>query len=127
MMTRWSGFLLKVAVIFLACFWIYSPVFHGEWLWDDDYLLTNNAVVQSPDGLGSLWFAPATADYLPMTMSALWLARRALLLAPTDAGRPRRTTTPATAQSVAAREPQARRASYGAAAAAPGGAAAPPS
>ena len=75
-MTRWSGFLLKAAVIFLACFWIYSPVFHGEWLWDDDYLLTNNAVVQSPDGLLSLWFAPATADYLPMTMSALWLQWR---------------------------------------------------
>ena len=34
--------LLKVAIIFVACFWIYSPVYHGEWLWDDDYLLTNN-------------------------------------------------------------------------------------
>jgi hypothetical protein len=68
--------LLKVVVIFAACFWIYSPVYHGEWLWDDDYLLTNNADVQAADGLGRLWFAPATADYLPLTMSALWLQWR---------------------------------------------------
>ena len=74
--TGWMTALLKAAVIFLACFWIYSPVYHGEWLWDDDYLLTNNADVQAPDGLGRLWFAPATADYLPLTMSALWLQWR---------------------------------------------------
>ena len=73
---QWMTMLGKVAVIFVVCFWIYSPVYHGEWLWDDDYLLTNNPVVQSPDGLGSLWFAPATADYLPLTMSALWLQWR---------------------------------------------------
>ena len=74
--TQWMMPLLKVAVIFAACFWIYSPVYHGEWLWDDDYLLTNNADVQAADGLGRLWFAPATADYLPLTMSALWLQWR---------------------------------------------------
>jgi hypothetical protein len=76
MTTEWMMTFLKAGVIFLACFWIYSPVYHGEWLWDDDYLLTNNEVVQSPDGLGKLWFAPATADYLPLTMSALWLQWR---------------------------------------------------
>jgi Tfp pilus assembly protein PilF len=76
MTTEWMMTFLKAAVIFLACFWIYSPVYHGEWLWDDDYLLTNNEVVQSPEGLGKLWFAPATADYLPLTMSALWLQWR---------------------------------------------------
>jgi len=73
---QWMIPLLKVAVIFMACFWIYSPVYDGEWLWDDDYLLTNNADVQAADGLGRLWFAPATADYLPLTMSALWLQWR---------------------------------------------------
>ena len=68
--------LLKAALIFLISFGIYSPTFDGDWLWDDDYLLTNNEVVQAPDGLGKLWFAPATADYLPLTMSALWLQWR---------------------------------------------------
>ena len=51
--TQWMTALGKAVVIFLACFWIYSPVYHGEWLWDDDYLLTNNPVVHSPEGLGS--------------------------------------------------------------------------
>lgn len=69
----WESTLVKSAAILLACLWIYSPVYHGEWLWDDDYLLTENAVVQSPDGLWKLWFQPATADYFPLTMSALWL------------------------------------------------------
>ena len=66
----------KAALIVAACLWIYSPVYDGEWLWDDDYLLTDNATVQSPDGLWKLWFAPATADYFPLTMSALWLMWR---------------------------------------------------
>lgn len=65
--------LLKAFVLLLVSLWIYSPVVDADWLWDDDYLLTENAVVQSPDGLASLWLAPSTADYFPLTMSALWL------------------------------------------------------
>ena len=72
----WESILVKAALILLACLWIYSPVYDGEWLWDDDYLLTDNATVQSPDGFWKLWFAPATADYFPLTMSALWLMWR---------------------------------------------------
>ncbi len=72
----WGAGLAKAGLILLACLWVYSPVYHGDWLWDDDYLLTDNAVVQSPGGLWSLWFAPATADYFPLTMCALWLQWR---------------------------------------------------
>jgi tetratricopeptide (TPR) repeat protein len=73
---QWESLLAKAALIVLACLWIYSPVYDGEWLWDDDYLLTQNTVVHAADGLPSLWVAPATADYLPLTMSALWLQWR---------------------------------------------------
>lgn len=69
----WESTLLKCAIILLVSLWIYSPVTDADWLWDDDYLLTNNAVVQSPDGLLSLWVSPSTADYFPLTMSTLWL------------------------------------------------------
>jgi protein O-mannosyl-transferase len=69
----WEQWWIKVGLIFLACLWVYSPVYDGEWLWDDDYLLTENAVVQSEDGLRELWLAPKTADYFPLTMTALWL------------------------------------------------------
>jgi len=71
--SRWESAIVKTAVILFASLWIYSPVFDGDWLWDDDYLITANPVVQSPDGVASFWVAPTTADYLPLTMSLLWL------------------------------------------------------
>lgn len=71
---RWD--LIKAGLILLACFWIYSPVYHGEWLWDDDYLLTNNPAMKSLDGLWNIWFSPTTADYLPLTLTALWVQWR---------------------------------------------------
>lgn len=71
--SKWETALVKGVVIVLLSLWIYSPVFEGEWLWDDDYLITANSVVQSPDGLASFWVEPKTADYFPLTMSLLWL------------------------------------------------------
>jgi len=67
---------LKVLLILLACLWIYAPVFHGEWLWDDDYLLTNNPAMSSVEGLWGIWFLPTTADYLPISLTALWIQWR---------------------------------------------------
>ncbi len=71
--SKWEAVTVKAVVILLASLWIYSPVFNGDWLWDDDYLITANPMVQSPDGVASFWVAPTTADYLPLTMSLLWL------------------------------------------------------
>jgi len=70
---RWEVLVLQGAMIFLACLWIYTPVYHGEWLWDDDYLITANPAMRSVDGLWRLWFAPSTADFLPLTLSFLWM------------------------------------------------------
>ena len=70
---RWEVLVLQGALIFLACLWIYTPVYHGEWLWDDDYLITANPAMRSVDGLWRLWFAPSTADFLPLTLSFLWI------------------------------------------------------
>jgi len=66
--------LLRAAVIVLAVFWIYSPAYHGDWLWDDDQLLTANPTVQSRSlqGLAKLWFDPDGADYFPLSYTALW-------------------------------------------------------
>jgi len=71
---RWREFLLHAAVIILAGLWIYSPAYHGDWLWDDDQLLTQNPVVQSGSlkGLAKLWFYPDGADFFPLSYSALW-------------------------------------------------------
>jgi len=71
---RWRDFLLHAAIIVLACLWIYSPAYHGDWLWDDDQLLTANPVVQSGSlqGLSKLWFNPDGADFFPLSYTALW-------------------------------------------------------
>ncbi|MFN6191027.1 MAG: tetratricopeptide repeat protein, partial [Planctomycetia bacterium] len=82
--SRWRDFLIRFAVIVLAGLWIYSPTYHGDWLWDDDQLLTQNLTVQhrvSPDptvppdslrSLAKLWFNPDGADYFPLSYTALW-------------------------------------------------------
>ena len=111
---RWALLLLQAAAIVLACLWIYSPVCNddwrwdprfnqfvhrlspkqgdipivrdngGDWLWDDDQLLTANLTVQhrvTPDPrvppdhlrtLAKLWFDPDGADYFPLSYTALW-------------------------------------------------------
>jgi len=71
---RWRDFLLHAAIIVLAGLWIYSPAYHGDWLWDDDQLITANATVQSGSlqGLAKLWFNPDGADFFPLSYSALW-------------------------------------------------------
>ena len=66
--------LFRAGLILLAVLWIYSPTYHGEWLWDDDSILTANPVVQSAslEGLVSLWVGPTGADYFPLSYTALW-------------------------------------------------------
>jgi Flp pilus assembly protein TadD len=72
--SRWRDLLLHTAIIVLAGLWIYSPAYHGDWLWDDDQLLTQNPVVQSGSlqGLSKLWFNPDGADFFPLSYTALW-------------------------------------------------------
>ena len=68
--------ILMAAVIVAACLWIYQPVIHGDWLWDDDTLLTANPDLLSTQGLWNIWFNPATPDYFPLTITALWVQWR---------------------------------------------------
>ena len=77
--------IFKAALIILASLWVYSPSYHGDWLWDDDQMLTANLTVQhrvSPDPnvptdslatLKKLWFNPDGADYFPLSYTALWM------------------------------------------------------
>jgi Flp pilus assembly protein TadD len=72
---RAKELLIQAAVIVLAGLWIYSPAYHGDWLWDDDVLLTANPTVQSAtlSGLLKLWFNPDGLDYFPLSYSLMWL------------------------------------------------------
>ncbi len=65
--------LCQVLLIAGAVLWIYWPALHGDWLWDDDYLIENNALIHDPDGLWHAWFEPSDLiDYFPLTVSLEW-------------------------------------------------------
>jgi Kef-type K+ transport system membrane component KefB len=66
--------LFQVLLIIGAVFWIYWPAVHGDWLWDDDYLIEHNDLIHDPEGLERAWFSPADLiDYFPLTVSLEWL------------------------------------------------------
>ncbi len=67
-------FWLASALIVAAVFWIYSPVFHGDWLWDDDAYVTNQPLVRDLHGLWQSWFAPGSwNEYYPLEETLLWI------------------------------------------------------
>lgn len=64
---------LQLLAIVAAIAWIYGPVRHGEWLWDDGFDITQNPVTQSATGLWSIWFVPGSQiDYYPLKASVQW-------------------------------------------------------
>ncbi|MEJ0000885.1 MAG: glycosyltransferase family 39 protein [Verrucomicrobiota bacterium] len=66
--------LLEAAILLAAGIWIYTPSLNGLWLWDDDFLIQQNAVVHDPQGLWYIWAQPSTLiDYMPLTVTAWWL------------------------------------------------------
>ena len=70
---RLRTFLFQMATIVLASLWIYSPTYHGDWLWDDDQSITANPVAQAPWSFHDLWVVPPGADYFPLAATGFWL------------------------------------------------------
>ena len=67
----WGSLLLLLATIL-----VYLPVWRAGFIWDDDVLLTDNALIKASDGLRYIWFSTRLPDYFPLTMSSLWLEWR---------------------------------------------------
>ena len=59
--------------LFLLALIVYYPAFTAGFIWDDDQLLTANPQVHSTWGWFTLWVAPQTADYFPLTSTTLWI------------------------------------------------------
>lgn len=70
---RWREAIFKCAIIVLATLWIYSPAYHGDWLWDDDQAITANPVAQGPWNFYKHWIWPDGADYWPLTGTGFWI------------------------------------------------------
>jgi len=79
----WRDLILYAAIIVLVGLWIYSPAYHGDWLWDDDQAITANPVAQGPWSFYKHWVRPDGADYFPLTATAFWLEWHAFGMSPT--------------------------------------------
>jgi tetratricopeptide (TPR) repeat protein len=67
----------QALLIITAGFWVFSPSFHGDWLWDDGLLIRQNSLVHDPAGFWKIWFEPGKLiDYLPITVSVEWIEWR---------------------------------------------------
>jgi tetratricopeptide (TPR) repeat protein len=66
--------LLQVLLIVAAGFCVYLPALHGDWIWDDEWYITKNPLLQDPGALWKIWFVPGSwVEYYPIHETALWL------------------------------------------------------
>lgn len=72
---RPSPWLLALLIVFSGLF-VYAPVFHGDWLWDDDSEITEHAALRTLPGLGDIWAARGSPDYLPVKSTVQWVFYR---------------------------------------------------
>ncbi len=65
-----------VALVFLAAFAAYAPVFRAGFIWNDSDYVTAPAL-RSLTGLGRIWFKiGATEQYYPLLHTAFWVEHR---------------------------------------------------
>jgi protein O-mannosyl-transferase len=70
--TACSSVAAIAALLFLA-FVVYWPSLRGGFILDDDFYLTDNGLIRSPEGLHDFWFTNQAADYYPVSNSVLWI------------------------------------------------------
>lgn len=73
---------LSLLIVFAGLF-VYAPVFHGDWLWDDDSEITEHAALRTLPGLIDIWAARGSPDYLPVKSTVQWLYYRFVQDTPT--------------------------------------------
>ncbi|MBF0449886.1 MAG: tetratricopeptide repeat protein [Candidatus Magnetomorum sp.] len=64
------------ALLFLIAVIAWIPLIQAGFIWDDDTLVTQNPMVLSPKGIYQCWISLDTPDYLPLTISSLWIEWR---------------------------------------------------
>ena len=70
---RGIGRLLQAGAIVGAGLFVYAPVLHGGWVWDDDVEITGNTGLRAPGAPWRMWVHPWQADYLPVKSLLQWL------------------------------------------------------
>ncbi len=71
----WNVF-AKALIIVTFAFVAYWPAITNGFIWDDDVMLTDNAVMKEVDGLSRIWFSTELSDYFPLTSTSFWIEWR---------------------------------------------------
>src|ERR1700691_1946517 len=59
--------LLQALLIIAAGLWVFWPALHGDWLWDDDFYITQNPLLHDQARLWKAWFEPGSfIEYYPI-------------------------------------------------------------
>ena len=66
----------KVLLLCAVTVAAYLPALRAGFAWDDDMLVTRNALITSASGLHRIWFTTQSADYWPVTLTAFWVQWR---------------------------------------------------
>ncbi len=71
--TSWVVLLWSFALVTITLV-AYVPAINGGFIWDDDDYVTENATLDSFEGLQSIWLDPsATPQYYPLVHSSFWI------------------------------------------------------
>lgn len=64
-------------LLFLLACLAYVPSLGGSFMWDDDFLVQFNPIMDDLGGLFKIWFQPGpdSLDYFPLTYSAFWIQK----------------------------------------------------
>lgn len=68
--------IFKILLILLTGLFIYAPVFHADWLWDDDQEVTASVILPDPGALPKIWAGVEGADYFPLKTTVQWVLYR---------------------------------------------------
>ena len=64
-------------LFFALAFLIYFPAIEGDFIWDDDMHLTENQLLESVEGLKTIWLNPgATVQYYPLVFTSFWIEKK---------------------------------------------------
>jgi len=71
---EWNLILIHAAIISVAVLWIYWPVLHGDWVWDDSMYISQNPLLSDPARLWKAWFQPGSfIEYYPIEQTVQWV------------------------------------------------------
>tara|TARA_B100000315_G_scaffold231761_1_gene243354 strand:+ start:9264 stop:11063 length:1800 start_codon:yes stop_codon:yes gene_type:complete len=65
--------MIKMLSILILVFISYFPAITGGFIWDDDFYVSNNPLLQSIDGLWLIWTTSESPQYYPLVFTSFWI------------------------------------------------------